>query len=123
VNLPLDADDRVGIQAQTLQTVDDNSLFRASMGDQVTHRKLWENLDAGTATNLKQVDVNVLQESNAIKTAESIDIMIRFPVFQQEKPVSQWSYNFILKDFKQAVQHINENCTPVKFIELINQRS
>ena len=60
--------------------------------------------------------------TNVINSAESIDIMIRFPVFQLEKPVSQWSYNFNLKDFKRAVQHAEENCTPVKFMELIKQQ-
>jgi hypothetical protein len=35
--------------------------------------------------------------------------------------VQQWSYNFNLKDFKQAVQHADENCTLTKIMELINQ--
>ena len=78
---------------------------------------------AGAATHLKQVNVNVLSETDAIKSAENIDIMIRFPVFQVEKPVSQWSYNFNLTDFKQAVQHANENCTPDRLMALIDQQN
>lgn len=73
--------------------------------------------------NLKQFNVNVLSETDLIETSESIDIIARFPVFQVEKPVSQWSYNFNLKDFKQAIQHIDENCTPIKFMALIKQET
>jgi hypothetical protein len=78
-------------------------------------------MGGGVAINLKQLNVNVLTEGDLIKTAENMDIIVRFPIFQVEKPVQQWSYNFNLKDFKQAVQHADENCTPVKFMELINQ--
>lgn len=123
VDLALAADERVGIQAQALQTIDDDSLFTSTLGKKDIHRNLWENLSAGSATNLKQLDVNLLNQSDVLKTAENMDIVIRFPVFQLVKPVYQWSYNFNLKDFKQAVQHIDENCTPVRFMELINQAS
>lgn len=119
VDLPLAADERVGIQAQTLESVDVDSLFSPTLGGKEMHKNFWEDLDAGTATNLKQVNVNILSEKDAIKTAENIDIMIRFPVFQVEKPVSQWSYNFNLKDFKRAVQHTNDNCTPDQFMALL----
>jgi hypothetical protein len=37
--------------------------------------------------------------------------------------ILQWSYHFNLKDFKQAIQHIDENCTPIKFMELIKQKT
>ncbi len=121
VDLPLDADERLGIQAQALQAVDDDSLFTPTLGDGDRLRKMWETVAEGSAINLKQFDVNVLKQTDLIEASESIDITIRFPVFQLEKPVSQWSYNFDLKDFKQAIQHIDENCTPVKFMELIEQ--
>ena len=121
VDLPLAVDERVGIQAQTLQSVDVDSLFGPTLGGQDIHKNFWEDLDAGTATNLRQVNVNVLSENDAISGAENIDIMIRFPVYQVEKPVSQWSYNFNLKNFRRAVQHANENCTPDRFIALLNQ--
>ena len=84
VDLPLGADELVGIRAQTLQAVDDDSLFRPTLGDMDIHKNLWEGLGTGTAINLKQVYVNVLQETNVINSAESIDIMIRFPVFHLE---------------------------------------
>lgn len=123
VDLPLAADERVGIQAQALQAVDDDSLFTPTLGDRDTLRKLWETVSDGSAINLKQFNVNVLQDTDLIETSESTDIIVRFPVFQVEKPVSQWSYNFNLKDFKQAIQHIDENCTSVKLIELIKQKT
>ena len=123
VDLPLGADERVGIQAQALQAVDDDSLFTPTLGDRDTLKKLWETVSDGSAINLKQFNVNVLQDTDLIETSESTDIIVRFPVFQVEKPVSQWSYNFNLKDFKQAIQHIDENCTSVKLIELIKQKT
>lgn len=123
VDLPLAADERVGIQAQTLQSVDVDSLFSPTLGGRDIHKNFWEDLDAGAETNLKQVNVNVLSDVDAIKSAENLDIMIRFPVFQVEKPVSQWSYNFNLTDFKQAVQHANENCTPDRLMALIGQKN
>ena len=123
VDMQLAANERVGIQAQTMQIIDDNSLFTPSLGDRDIHREIWENSIAGVATNLKQLNVNLLSESDVIRTAESLDIVVRFPVFQLDRPVSQWSYNFNLKDFRQAVQHANENCTSARFLELINQLS
>jgi hypothetical protein len=85
--------------------------------------KTWETLGEDSALNLKQFNVNVLQETDLIETSESVDIIARFPVFQVEKPVSQWIYNFNLKDFKQAIHHIDENCTPVKFRAMIEQKT
>jgi hypothetical protein len=123
VDLPLGADERVGIQAQTLQNVDDDSLFTSTLGGRDIHRMFWENLGEGAAINLKQLNVNVLNQTDVIKSAENIDIVVRFPVYQVAKPVSQWSYNFNLKDFKQAVRHADENCTQVRFNELIKLHS
>jgi hypothetical protein len=119
VDLALGADERVGIQAQALQAVDGDSLFTPTLGDGDTLRKMWETVGEGSAINLKQFNVNVLQDTDLIETAESTDIIVRFPVFQLEKPVSRWSYNFNLKDFKRAIRHIDENCTSVKLMELI----
>ena len=107
--------------AQVMQTVSDASLFSPSLGNNDVHQKLWENADQGQTRNLKQINVNVLQESDVIRTAESLDIVVRFPVFQVEKPVREWSYHFNLKDFKQAVRHTDDNCTPDKFMQLIDQ--
>jgi len=120
VDLPLAANERVGIQAEALQTVDEDSLFSPTLGDGNTLKKKWETLGEGYAINLKQFNVNVLHETDLISTADSIDIVARFPIFQLEKPVSQWIYNFNLRDFKQAIRHIDENCTPTRFVELIN---
>lgn len=123
VDLPLAADERVGIQAQALQTVDADSLFTLTLGNTDTLRKMWETVGEGSTINLKQISVNVLQESDVIEASESIDIIVRFPVFQLEKPVSRWSYNFDLKDFKLAIQHVDKNCTPIKLMELINRKT
>ncbi|MDH3761550.1 MAG: hypothetical protein OEU50_11260 [Gammaproteobacteria bacterium] len=118
VELSLAADERVGIQAQALQAVDDESLFSPALGKGGTHKGMWETVAQGSAINLKQLNVNVFSESDLIETSESIDIVVRFPVFQLKKPVSQWSYNFMLKDFKQAIRHIDENCTSARLLEL-----
>ncbi len=123
VDLPLAADERVGIQAEALQAVDVDSLFSPTLGGKDTLKKTWETLGEDSALNLKQFNVNVLQETDLIETSESVDIIARFPVFQVEKPVSQWIYNFNLKDFKQAIHHIDENCTPVKFRQMIEQKT
>lgn len=123
VDLPLAADERMGIQAEALQAVDVDSLFSSSLGGKDTLRKTWETLGQDSALNLKQFNINVLQETDLIETSESVDIIARFPVFQVEKPVSQWIYNFNLKDFKQAIQYIDENCTPLKFRKIIEQQT
>ena len=123
VDLPLGASERVGIQAQALQAVDDDSLFTPSLGKGETHKGMWGTVGDGSPFNLKQFNVNFLKETDLIGTSESIDIKVRFPVFQLEKPVSQWSYNFNLKDFKQAIQHTDENCTSIRLMELVNQKT
>jgi len=123
VDLPLAANERVGIKAEALQTVDDNSLFSATLGGKDPLKQMWETQDEGAVINLRQFNINVLNDTDLIETSESIDIVARFPIFQLEKPVSQWSYNFSLKDFKQAIQHIDENCTSIKLMELIKQKT
>ena len=123
VDLPLAADERMGIQAEALQVVDDDALFTSMLGGKATLKRQWETVGEDTTINLKQLHVNVLSETDLIETSESIDIVARFPVFQLEKPVSRWSYNFRLIDFKQAIQHIDQNCTPIKFMELIKQKT
>lgn len=122
VDLPLAADERVGIQAQLLQSVDTGSLFAPSLGGKQAQREIWQTVGEGAAINLKQFDVGVLSQSGLIENSESIDLIVRFPVFQVERPVSQWTYNFDLRDFRRAQRHIDENCTPVRFVELIGQR-
>ncbi len=121
VDLPLAMDERVGIRAQLLQSVDADSLFTPSLGGKQAQRDIWETFGDGAAINLKQFDVGVLRQSGLIENSESIDLIVRFPVFQLEKPVSQWIYNFDLRDFKRAQRHIDENCNPVRFVELIGR--
>ena len=121
VDLSLAEDERLGIQVEALQTTTDNSLFNATLGNEQTLRKERETTGDGSSINLKQFDVNVLNETDLIETSESIEIVARFPIFQLQKPVSQWRYDFNLKDFKQAIRHVEENCTPTKLTALINQ--
>ena len=123
VDLPLAVDERVIIQAEALQIVDEASLFTATLGNGETHKKRWETQDGNSAVNLKQFNVNVLNGNDLIETSESVDIVARFPIFQTKKPVSQWSYNFNLMDFKDAIRHIDENCTPIKLMELMQQKT
>jgi len=120
VDLPLSDEERLGIQVQALQTVDDSSLFTATLGNSKVLTTKWETLDEGSAINLNQFDINVLNETDLIKTSESIEIAARFPIFQMEKPVTQWRYHFNLKDFKRAIQHVDENCTAARFKAIIN---
>ncbi len=123
VDLLLGVDERLGIQAQALKPVDDASLFTASLGGEETLRGMWEILGEGTQVDLKQFNINLVKESDFIQSAESIDIAVRFPVFQLEKPVYQWHYNFDLKDFNRAVKHVDKNCTPARLRELVKQSS
>ena len=58
-----------------------------------------------------------------IENSEAIDLVVRFPVFQMERPVSQWSYSFELKDFRRAVSHTDANCTPATLMRLVDQRT
>lgn len=119
VDLLMGADERLGIQVEALQAVDDSSLFTPTLGQGDTLKKQRETVADGSPINLKQFDVNLLNETDLVETSESIEIVARFPIFQLEKPASQWSYNFNLKDFKQAIRHINENCTPTRLVALI----
>ncbi len=123
VDLLMAADERLGIQVEALQAVDDNSLFTSTLGQGETLKRQWETVANRFPINLKQFDVNILNETDLVETSESIEIVARFPIFQLKKPASQWSYNFNLKDFKQAIQHINENCTPTRLMALIKQKT
>jgi len=121
VDLSLATDERIGIRVDALQAIDDNKLFTATLGKRDTLKQQWETIGEDTAINLRQFDLNILNDANLIQTSESIEVTARFPVFQLEKPVSQWRYNFNLKDFKRAITHIEENCTAKRFIALLEQ--
>lgn len=123
IDLPLATGERVGIQVEALQAVADSSLFTPTLGNGDAIKKQWESMGDGSKINLKQFDVNILNETDLIETSESIEIVARFPIFQLEKPVSQWSYHFNLNDFKQAIKYIDENCTPTGFIALTKQET
>jgi hypothetical protein len=121
VNLSLPAGERLGIRVISSQPVDTASLFTASLGGGEIRREVWEDVGDGSPVDLRQVNVNALIENDMIGNAESIDIVLRFPIFQLQKPVRQWSYNFGLADFRQAVRHADEYCTPKSLRELIDR--
>ena len=123
VDVPLSTNERMGIQVNALKAVDDNSLFNVTLGERETLNTKWEALGNGSAINLSQFDINLLNETDLIEHSESMEIVARFPIFQMEKPVVQWRYHFNLKDFKQAVKHINNNCTPARLKSLIEKQS
>ncbi len=123
VDLSLATDERIGIQVEALQAVDESSLFTPTLGNGNMLKRQWEAVGEGSRINLKQIHFNVLNETDLIESSESIEIVARFPIFQLKKPVSQWSYSFNIKDFKQAIQHIDENCTPTRFMSLIKQKT
>jgi hypothetical protein len=123
VDLSLDEGERLGIKIRSMQPVDASSLFTPSLGGDGIEQELWQDLGAGPALNLRQIDLNVLLDGNAVSNAESIEIALRFPIFQLQKSAREWIYNFDLKDFKQAVRHADENCTAERFEELIDKAS
>ncbi len=119
VDQPLAADERIGICARGLREVDEASLFSASLGGQLATAEMWQTGAPGSVSNLRQLDVNLLGENETIESFDSIDIEVRFPVFQLTRPVKQWNYRFDLTDFRRAHRYIDENCTPVRLVELL----
>ncbi len=122
VNQRLAPDERMGIRIEALRDVDEASLFSASLGSREPVAARWEVPAIAGAGDLRQFDVNLLQQDDIVATSENLDIVVRFPVFQLKKPVREWSYNFDLRDFRQAVRHIDENCTPTTVTELIQPK-
>lgn len=120
-NLILAANERMGIRVQALPEIDEASLFTASLGGRKSQTELWDTTGDGDVVDLRQFAVNLLKESGVIETSESLDITVRFPVFQIEKPARQWSYNFDVTDFKRAARRIDEDCTPASLVDLIRQ--
>ena len=123
VDLELAAGERVGIRALALGAVDADSLFTPTLGRPAKRQEAWQNLGEGPAVDLRQLDVNLLGDFELAPGIESIDIVIRFPVFQMQQPVNQWSYNFMLEDFRRALQHSEARCTPARLGELIDKHS
>ena len=121
IDLALSKREGVGIQVQSLQVVDDASVFTATLGARDNVREVQDYLGEGDTINLKQLNLDVLNDTDLLRTSETLDIDLRFPVFQLQQPVQQWHYSFDVKDFKQAVLYTNQYCTADKFIDLMNQ--
>jgi len=119
VALTLARGERLGIRVRALQPVDSDSLFAPSLGGDDPQQEVWEDVGDGSAIDLVQVNVNALLENDIVRNADNIEIQLRFPIFQVERPVRQWSYNFNLRDFKRAVEHADDNCTPERLADLI----
>lgn len=114
VDLPLRADQRIGIQINALPAINETSLFNASLAEVDTLERRWETLGKGVALNLQQFDLG-LSDSGLFETSESVEINARFPIFQMARPVTEWRYHFKLAGFKQAIRYIDERCTPDGF--------
>jgi len=114
---------RLGIRVRSLPQVDSDSLFAPSLGGDDSQQEIWEDVGGGSTIDLMQINVNALLENDFLSSAENIDILLRFPIFQVERPVRQWSYNFDLRDFKRAIEHANDNCTPERLSDLIKANS
>lgn len=123
VGLRLAAGERLGIRVRALQAVDSDSLFAPTLGGDDPQQEVWQDVGGGGTVDLMQVNVDALLESDIIASADNIDILLRFPIFQVEQPVHQWSYNFDLVDFKKAVEHADDNCTPERLAGLIEANS
>ena len=119
----LEAHHRPVRAVRSLQAVDGDSLFTPTLGGGNVQREVWENVGDGSAIDLVQVNVNALLEADLIDAADNIDIILRFPIFQLQKPVREWSYNFDLRYFATAVRHVDENCTPSRLRALIDLNS
>jgi hypothetical protein len=119
VDLSLSPGEQAGIRVRALGNIDEQSLFTPTLGEPTPQQEAWQNIGEGPAVELRQLDVNLLKEIDLAGNTESIDIVIRFPVFQLQQPVNQWSYNFLLADFRKALAYSNAKCTPARLGELI----
>lgn len=74
------------------------------------------------ALNLKKLNIDSLIQADIIGKADILNIDLRFPVFQLKKPVKKWTYEFELKNFKKAITHTDEQCTPQNLMGLIDKK-
>jgi len=123
IEIRLAAGERLGIRVRSLRAVDSESLFTPTLGGGDPQQEVWEDVGDGAAIDLTQVNVNALLENDIVGSADNIDIVLRFPIFQVARPVHQWTYNFKLEDFRRAVEHADENCTPERLADLIEANS
>lgn len=123
VDLRLASHEGVGIQVDAIEAMDEESLFAPTLGRPSHQNVVHDYVGKDTAINLKQISLHVLNETDLLQTAESVEINIRFPVFQLERPAQQWRYSFNLNDFKQAMKYTDEQCMPDKLMDLINQKN
>ena len=123
VDLTLAKGERLGIRVSSLSRVDSDSLFAPSLGGDDPRQEVWEDVGDGSPIDLLQIDINALLENDFLGNADNIDIMLRFPIFQVERPVQQWSYNFDLRDFRRAIEHADDNCTSDRLREFTDRNS
>lgn len=119
VDLQLNPNESVGIDVHALDIYDNNSLFTPTLGSQQNISFFRDSLEKGQSTNLKRLNLDVLTQKDIMGSAESVYIDIRFPIFQLNKAVNQWSYSFNVLDFKKAIRYIDDNCSHQKIMDLI----
>lgn len=121
VDVDLTSDESVGIQLLVLRINDSAKLFSRKLAGSSSTREIETYVGEGVPINMTRLTLTALNETDFLKSAETVDIDVRFPVFQLQKPVYRWHYTFSLADFGQAIVHVDENCTLNKFLDLLNQ--
>lgn len=115
-------DERLGVKVLSLQSFDETSLFNATLDKAQASREAWQVQGEGSEVDLRQINVNLLNDSGIVDNAENIDIVLRFPIFQLQQSARQWSYNFDLRDFRKAVAYADQQCTPENLAQLLKPK-
>lgn len=121
VDLALSEQDSVAVEIHVIPQIKDKRLFGRSMGGSHGSEVLETRVGQGRSLNMRRIDLDVLDESGLMASAESVDISVRFPAFQLQRPVHQWRYSFNMRDFGRAVQYADANCTIERLMELANE--
>ena len=119
VDQRLPEDHSVGIDVHTLAAFDSASLFSPSFGTPQQDNNFSDTVKQGSIRNLKRINLDVLSQKDQLKDVESLYLDIRFPVFQLNQPVNQWSYSFNIQEFQKAISHTDEHCSLETILGLI----
>ena len=117
VDVDLTADESVAVQLLALRINDSAKLFSRKLAGSSSMQEMETYVGEGVPLNMARLTLTALNETDFLKSAETVDIDVRFPVFQLEKPVYRWHYTFNLADFGRAIVHVDAYCTLKKFLE------